>query len=256
MTLDARRSRSPAMEVLAIERRSEALSPLAGGRHGRRRPRSRRGRPERPVGAGANADDRSSHAPDHHHATRRATSARRARRRPISRDPDILSVDPLLRRLCAAQHRHPAALDRRAVGGGPGLERAGPLPRLERHPQQPPDALARGRRPRHRVPHAVQQQQRQHLRLPGPAALLRAPDPARGALRARRLGDGAGRHLRRQAAELAQRRRRPSGRQLLVHRPALRRPALRGRARRRRRPEQRGRASSSPRSARPPAWAS
>ena len=44
--------------------------------------------------------------------------------------------------------------------------------------------------------------------------------------------------LRRQAAELAQRRRAASGRQLLVHRSALRRPALRGRAGRRRRPEQ------------------
>ena len=35
---------------------------------------------------------------------------------------------------------------------------------------------------------AVEQQQRQHLRLPGPAALLRAPDAPRRALRARRLG--------------------------------------------------------------------
>ena len=72
--------------------------------------------------------------------------------------------------------------------GGPGLERAGPLSGLERHPEQPADALARGRRPRQRVPPAVEQQQRQHLRLPGPAALLRAPDPAGRALRARRLG--------------------------------------------------------------------
>ena len=37
----------------------------------------------------------------------------------------------------------------------------------------------------------VQQQQWQHLRLPGPPALLRAPDAARRALRARRLGDRA-----------------------------------------------------------------
>ena len=36
---------------------------------------------------------------------------------------------------------------------------------------------------------AVEQQQRQHLRLPGPADLLRASDAARGPLRARRLGD-------------------------------------------------------------------
>jgi gluconolactonase len=46
------------------------------------------------------------------------------------------------------------------------------------------------------------------------------------ALRARRLGDRAGRLLQRQAAELAQRCRAPSRRQLLVHRSALWRPAL------------------------------
>ena len=45
-----------------------------------------------------------------------------------------------------------------------------------------------------------------------------------------------------QAAELAQRRRSPSGRQHLVHRPAIRRPDLRGRSRRGRRPEQSRRA--------------
>ena len=53
----------------------------------------------------------------------------------------------------------------------------------------------------------VEQQQRQHLRLPGTAALVRAPDPARGPLRARRRGDGARGGLQRQAAQLAQRRR-------------------------------------------------
>ena len=42
-----------------------------------------------------------------------------------------------------------------------------------------------------RVPHAVEQQQRQHVRLPGPADLLRAPDPPRRPLRARRLGHRA-----------------------------------------------------------------
>ena len=52
----------------------------------------------------------------------------------------------------AAEHADPAPLDRRALGGGPGLERRGPLPRLERHPEQPADALARGGRPRLRVP--------------------------------------------------------------------------------------------------------
>ena len=98
-----------------------------------------------------------------------------------------------------------------------------------------------------RVPHAVEQQQRQHVRLPGPAALLRAPDAARRPLRARRLDHRARRLVQRQAPELAERRRPASRRQLLVHRSALRRPALRGRRRRRRRPEQRGRAHQEPR---------
>ena len=96
----------------------------------------------------------------------------------------------------------------------------------------------------HRVPRAVQQQQRQHLRLPGPADLLRASDPARRPLRARRLGHRARRLLQGQAAELAQRRRAASGRQRLVHRSAVRRAALRrhprcaGRARATRRQDQ------------------
>ena len=91
----------------------------------------------------------------------------------------------------SAQCAHPAPVDRRAVVGGAGVERAGPLSRVERHPQQSPAALDRGQRPRQRLPQPVEQQQRQHLRLPGPAALVRAPDaPCRA--RARRLGDRAG----------------------------------------------------------------
>ena len=161
------------------------------------------------------------------------------------RRPDVQRARP-------AQQRHPAAVDRRALVGGAGVERPGALPGLERHPQQPAAALARGRRPRERLPHAVEQQQRQHVRLPGPPALLRAPDAPRRALRARRLDHGPRRLVRRQAAQLAERRRPPSGRQLLVHRSALRRAALRGRARRRGRAEQPGRPAQEPRSARPP----
>ena len=143
-----------------------------------------------------------------------------------------------VQRPAPAQRADPAAVDGRAVVRGAGVERPGPLPRLERHPQQPAAALARGRRPRERVPHAVEQQQRQHVRLPGAPALVRAPDAPRRPLRARRLDHGDRRHVRRQAAELAERRRPAPGRQLLVHRSAVRRPALRGRARRGRRAEQ------------------
>ena len=104
-------------------------------------------------------------------------------------DPDVLTVDPVFDGL-----RQPNAPIQRLWTGalwaeGPAWIRSGPLPRVERHSEQPPAALARGRRPRQRVPRPVEQQQRQHVRLPGPAAVLRAPHPARRALRARRLGD-------------------------------------------------------------------
>ena len=140
-------------------------------------------------------------------------------------DPDVLTVEPAFNGL-----RQPNAPIQRLWTGalwseGPAWSSAGPLSRVERHPEQPAAPLARGRRARQRVPHAVEQQQRQHVRLPGPPALLRAPHPARGALRARRLGDRHRGMLQRQAAQLAQRRGAASGRQLLVHRPALRRPS-------------------------------
>ena len=107
-------------------------------------------------------------------------------------DPDIVSLDPRLQE--PGQLGDPAPLDRRALARGSGLERPGPLLALERHPQQHPAALARGRRPRQRLPQSVGQQQRQHLRLAGPPDLLPARQPPRGALRARRLDHRAGRH--------------------------------------------------------------
>ena len=57
-----------------------------------------------------------------------------------------------VQRTAAAQCADPAAVDGRALVGGAGLERPGALSRLERHPQQPPAALAGGRRPRQRLP--------------------------------------------------------------------------------------------------------
>ena len=153
-------------------------------------------------------------------------------------DPDVIAVDPSFNGLAQPN----APIQRLWTGAlwaeGPAWNGVGRYPGLERHPEQPADALDRGRRPCQRVPHAVEQQQRQHLRLPGPADLLRAPDPARRPLRARRLDHGPRRLLQRQAAQLAQRRGPPSGRQHLVHRPALWRAALRRHARRRRRAEQ------------------
>ena len=161
-------------------------------------------------------------------------------------DPDVLSVDPMFNGLRPAQQRHPAALDRRPLVGGAGVERPGALPRLERHPQQPAAPLAGGQRPRERLPPAVEQQQRQHVRLPGPPALLRAPHAPGRPLRARRLDHGARGLVRGQAPQLAERRRPPPGRELLVHRSAVRRAALRGGARRRGRAEQPERPAQEP----------
>ena len=148
---------------------------------------------------------------------------------------------------------------------GPAWNAGRPLPGLERHPEQPADALASRTTAASPCSAAVQQQQRQHLRLPGPADLLRAL--TRRVVRYELDGsvDGPRRLLQGQAAQLAQRRRAASGRQRLVHRPALRRasstrarpmppagratrraPSIRARpARRRRRPRS---ASCRPRS--------
>ena len=60
---------------------------------------------------------------------------------------------PLVQRLAPAQRADQAPVDGRALVGRPGLEQPGPLPGLERHPEQPPAALAGRRRPRHRLPH-------------------------------------------------------------------------------------------------------
>ena len=74
------------------------------------------------------------------------------------------------------------------------------------------------------VPQSVGLQQRQHLRLRGPAALVRARRAARRPLRAERHGDGHRREVPGEATELAERRRRASGRRHLVHRSDLRHP--------------------------------
>ena len=89
---------------------------------------------------------------------------------------------PVLQQPRPAQHGDQAPAYRVVVGRRPGLERAGPLSPVERHSQQPADAMVGGRRSRQRFPHAVQQLQRQLVRFPGPAALLRASHPPGGAL--------------------------------------------------------------------------
>ena len=69
-----------------------------------------------------------------------------------------------------------------------------------------------------------QLQQRQYLRLRGPAALLRARQPPRRALRTQRQRHRDGRQVQRQTAQRAERHRGPSRWRHLVYRSGLRHP--------------------------------
>ena len=137
------------------------------------------------------------------------------------------TLQAAVRGLCAGR----AAVDRRALVGGPGVVRCGPLSRLVGHPQQPHASLRRCVGSRLDLPPAVQQLQRQHRRQPGAARHLRASGPPRDAHRNRRLDLGHRRQVARQASQFAQRRRRQIGRFHLVHRSGLRhRQRQRGRS--------------------------
>ena len=115
------------------------------------------------------------------------------------------------------------------------MERGRTVSRVERHPEQSATSLARRRWPGDGVPQSVEQQQRQHVRFSGPSAVVRAPDSARGAIRARRIDHGDRRCVRGQAPQFSQRRRGASGRELLVHGSTVRGAVVRrsaGRGRR------------------------
>ena len=155
-------------------------------------------------------------------------------------DPDIVALDAGFRRYIVFNTVIKRLHIGHALGRRAGVERRRPLSGVERHPEQRPDALDRRRRPRHDVPQSVGLQQRQHVRLRRPAALLRARRPPRRPLRANGTVTVIAEQVSGQAAELAERRRRASGRRHLVHRSDLRHPRqlrrLQGRVRRRRKP--------------------
>ena len=159
----------------------------------------------------------------HPHGARRLGAERALSR---SGDPDSRS------RLCEISHRageRGAARDRHALVRGAGLFRRRALPALERYSQQPHHALGRGDGTRQRVPHAVEQRQRQYARPPGPARHLRARQQARDAHRIRRHHHRADGQVRGQAAQFAERHRGQVRRFDLVQRSALRHPGqLRG----------------------------
>ena len=129
------------------------------------------------------------------------------------------------------EHAHRPAPPRHAVGRGPRLERRGPVPGLERHPQRRAASLVRGGRARlPEVPLSVEPLQRQHLRLSGAPDQLRARDPPRGPLRAQRHLHGPRRpECRREGVQLAERRDGAPGRLAPLHRSRLRK-SLRGHA--------------------------
>ena len=124
------------------------------------------------------------------HPTPRDWSGREPVRYP---DPDIVALDPRFAKYVMFN----TPIERLYTGAlwaeGPAWNARGQVPRLERHPERPAAALDRRRRPRQDVPQPVGQQQRQHVRLRGPAALVRARHPPRRALRARWQRHGAGR---------------------------------------------------------------
>ena len=134
---------------------------------------------------------------------------------------------PGIRRTHSSEHIDQAAVDRRALGRGSCLEQPGAVPAVERHPEQPSAALARRRRAGDGVPEPVEQQQRQHVRCGGASVVVRAPDAARRAIRARRIDHGHRGVVSGQASQFAERRRGASRRQHLVHRSAVRRAAVR-----------------------------
>ena len=116
-------------------------------------------------------------------------------------DPAVHVLDQSFARYRA--ERSPRSSGSRPACAGPRA-RSGSATRrhlvVERHPQQPDDAVGRGDRRRQRLPQAVQLRQRQHPRPPGPPADLRTRRTARVAHRIRRHGDDAGRPVRGQAA--------------------------------------------------------
>ena len=131
-------------------------------------------------------------------------------------------IDPRFRKLALPVHPRREALHRLPLGRGAGVVRGRSLPGLVRHSERPHAALGRDRRLGLGVPPAGDEQQRPHRRSAGPARLVRAPQPLRVAHRVRRHAHRAGRSLRRQALQLAQRRGRQERRQHLVHRSELR----------------------------------
>ncbi len=126
------------------------------------------------------------------------------------------------------QYAATPALDRCCLGRGAGLFSRRQFSPLLGHPQRPDHALhprpLGSRRHDERLPPAGAQHQRPHPRPRGPADLLQPRRPLRLPDRARRHGHHAGRQLRRQAAQLAQRRGGQVRRHGLVHRSVLRHP--------------------------------
>ena len=115
-------------------------------------------------------------------------------------DPDIVALDKSFAKyqlFNAVIYRH---FTRHQMGGGAGVVRAGTVPVVERHSEQPPDADDRRGRARQRFSQPVGLQQREHLRFRRAATVVRARRTPRRALRARWQRHGDRRQVQRQAA--------------------------------------------------------
>ena len=98
-------------------------------------------------------------------------------------DPDVVALDNRFRRYIVGNTTMKRLYTGTQWVGRARLERRRPLPRVERHPEQRADALDRRRWPRDGVPEPVGLQQRQHLRLRGASAVVRARRTPRRPLR-------------------------------------------------------------------------
>ena len=115
-------------------------------------------------------------------------------------------------------------IERLFTGGrwleGPTYFPRGPLPGVQRHPEQPNASLGRVQRRRGGLPLAVELRERPHPRPRGPPGQLRAERPAGHPDRTSRDGDRARRPDRREAIQQSERRGRALRRLPVVHRPS------------------------------------
>ena len=122
----------------------------------------------------------------------------------FSPDPDVLRIDPSFGSLLIGQEVIRRLYTGLHLAEGPAWSQHRHVRHLQRRQERHALSLYLGDGRGHGVPPALLLHQRQQLRSPGPPAFHPGFLPPRGALGSGRLDDGAGRSVRRQAAQLAQ----------------------------------------------------